>query len=347
MKVYVIILNFNNWQDTIQCVLSVLNGSYADFQIVIIDNKSKNNSEKMILNWLNGDLDIAPDHILTKENELKIINGPLPYIIYDEGKKINRNYKKELSVINKFNSLNRAFTLKNPILFIQTGFNLGFAGGNNIFIKSLIESKECAFTFLLNPDVILDINAIDELFNKYKSKIDSLFISGVTIFNYYDLNQKLSNGGVRLYKSVGFLRNSIKYNKKIDYIYGGALFTNINTFKNVGPLPEEYFLYWEEADWCKKANLNGAKYYLSDKSKCYDKVGSSIGRGYVAEYYFTRNAFIFYKKYYPYFIVNLFLFQILRFLIKILKLKLNQAKGILDAMNDFVFNKRRNAIKKL
>ena len=345
MKVYVIILNFNNWQDTVQSVLSVLNGSYADFQIVIIDNNSQNNSQKMILNWLNGDLNIEPDNIITKEDKPKILKGPLPYIIYNEGKRINRDYKKELSATDNFNSSSKGFNMKNPILFIQTGLNLGFSGGNNVFINSLINSKESAFIFLLNPDVILDRNVIHELCNRYKSKINSLFISGISIFNYFDLNQKLSNGGARLYKSIGFVRHVTKYNGKIDYIYGGALFTNISTFKNIGPLPEEYFLYWEEADWCKKAKLNGAKYYLSDKSKCYDKVGSSIGRGYIAEYYFTRNSFVFYRKYYPYFIINLFLFQIVRLFIKILKFKPNQAKGIFDALNDFVFNKRRNAIK--
>jgi GT2 family glycosyltransferase len=43
-KIAVIVLNYNNWNDTIECVDSLLNNTYENFEVVIVDNKSTNDS---------------------------------------------------------------------------------------------------------------------------------------------------------------------------------------------------------------------------------------------------------------------------------------------------------------
>ncbi|PMP88652.1 MAG: glycosyltransferase family 2 protein, partial [Caldisphaera sp.] len=55
-KVYVIIVNYNNWPDTIECLESVLRSDYQNYQVIVVDNSSPNNSMDYIKLWANGNL---------------------------------------------------------------------------------------------------------------------------------------------------------------------------------------------------------------------------------------------------------------------------------------------------
>ena len=53
-KVYIIILNYNGWENTIECLESVLKIDYSNFQIIICDNNSTDNSFEKIIEWSEG-----------------------------------------------------------------------------------------------------------------------------------------------------------------------------------------------------------------------------------------------------------------------------------------------------
>ena len=48
----IIILNWNGWQDTIECLESLFKGTWQQFSVIIIDNGSKDNSLKKIISWV-------------------------------------------------------------------------------------------------------------------------------------------------------------------------------------------------------------------------------------------------------------------------------------------------------
>ena len=73
-KVYIIILNWNGWQDTIECLESLLKIDYPLFEIVLIDNGSNNNSVEKILLWLKEN-DISIKRDLEKNSEFPEIRG--------------------------------------------------------------------------------------------------------------------------------------------------------------------------------------------------------------------------------------------------------------------------------
>ncbi len=52
-KVYIIVLNYNGWKDTIACVSSLLSLNYDNYHVIILDNASTDESEKELLNWIN------------------------------------------------------------------------------------------------------------------------------------------------------------------------------------------------------------------------------------------------------------------------------------------------------
>jgi GT2 family glycosyltransferase len=47
-KVYIILFNFNNWQDTLECLESLLKIDYSNYHIIIVDNASTDNSVEYI-----------------------------------------------------------------------------------------------------------------------------------------------------------------------------------------------------------------------------------------------------------------------------------------------------------
>ena len=58
-KVYIIILNYNNYSDTLECIESVLKLNYASKKIIVIDNDSPNQSGEFIERWLKVTFNIA------------------------------------------------------------------------------------------------------------------------------------------------------------------------------------------------------------------------------------------------------------------------------------------------
>ncbi len=63
-KVYVIILNYNGWADTIECLESVLRNDYLNYQVIVLDNNSPNNSIEYIKAWAEGNVWLKSDHPL-------------------------------------------------------------------------------------------------------------------------------------------------------------------------------------------------------------------------------------------------------------------------------------------
>ncbi|MEO2082252.1 glycosyltransferase family 2 protein [Leeuwenhoekiella sp.] len=323
--IYVVILNYNSWQDTIECVESLLNSTYKNFQIILLDNKSPNDSEKKIRHYFEGSIDTQINASFFNA-KIKKRNAPLPYKFYN-----NENAHTEI-VLNE--SIKSNF-LKYPIIFIQTNENLGFAGGNNVALNVLLSATipDRAKVFLLNPDTFIETNCLEEL-----SQItNDFFIAGCAIKKYEDPLKLSFYGGYRFFKPFGIIRpiTNLRNRNKVDYIYGGALLTNIQTLRKNGLLPSEYFLYWEETDWSYKAQRESIELFLAEKAVVYDKVGTSTGRGYLAHYYYIRNGLKFYSKYLKHYLPTLIAFNVLRFLNKLRKGEWQSAKAIFDGSKDY------------
>lgn len=306
-KVYVVILNYQNWQDTLECLESVLHSSYRYFSVIVIDNNSQNNSLGNLTNWAQN---VQSDSKVTKESF-------------------------SYSLVNKENI--NDFTdpaLFNTLTFIQNDSNTGFAAGNNIALHIL--QNEDAYIWLLNPDMIVREDTMAELI-KFADKKDRHSIIGSVVKHYSGKNDILFYGGGRIL----FSSASIKWIKdpddiaSLDFISGGCLFTHTGNFKRNGLLPEKYFLYWEETDWCYNARQKGCSLDVCTTAVCYDKVSTIIGKGFLANYYYTLNGLRFtstIRK--PKKAIILFYLG-MRFLKRIITGKWASAKGLYKGARDF------------
>lgn len=252
-EVYVIILDWNGWQDTVECVESCLRLNYPNFSIIIVDNGSTDGSEAILRNRF-------PD-----------------------------------------------------IKLIQTGTNLGFAGGNNVGIKYAL-TADADYIWLLNNDTIVDQNSLIELINVAESN-GKIGVVGSKIYYYNDIDKIWFAGGRMNYittdcSHIGYSkRDNGQYDeiKKVDYITGCSLLIKRNVILEVGVMDERYFLLVEEAEWQERIKRRGYKTVFVPKSKIWHKVSQSIGEDSLMwKYYLTRNSLLFSMQHYRlYFIIAL------------------------------------------
>ncbi len=331
-QVYIIILNYNRWSDCIECIEDIFKSTYSNYQIVLIDNNSPNNSINFIESWAKGDLKFdIPDNIPLKNLYYPEIKKPIPYIIYSKTEAENGgNTEKE----KELKSLNSELKI-NPLIIIQTGENIGFGAGNNVALRMILKRNDGDYIWLLNPDRVIENNTLDNLIKFANSNQNSII--GLTVKDYLFPEKIIFYGGSKINPYLGTITHITKKENldTIDFISGGSLLTCTNNFKINGLLPEEYFLYWEETDWCTKAKMNNIKLSVCLDAVSYDKGSTSIGKGYLAEYYYTHNALKYFYKYNKTKIKFILLANILRITKRFYKLKFQNISAIIKAISDF------------
>ncbi len=196
--------------------------------------------------------------------------------------------------------------------------NPGFAGGMNIGIKKALKQK-ADYVLLLNNDVIVSPNFLKELV-KAGEKDKKIGILGPI-------------GG----KINWLYTKGIHVTKNNDYISGVCMLVKGSVIEKIGLMPEEYFLYFEDVDWCLRARKAGYKCVLVPKSKIYHKVSQSTSEeSFLYIYYHFRNGLLLSKNNAPFFIK--FLAYFVSFLIyakQLIKSPSKWTKGIKTGIKDF------------
>ncbi len=297
-KIYIAILNFNGWKDTIECLESVLKTDYPNFQIIVLDNDSTNNSLKFITNWANGVQDVLySDNSQLKHLSQPPITKPLEYVVYNKSDALKGGEK------------NKEKLYKNPIIFIQSGENNGFASGNNIGIKYALAKNDFDYIWLLNNDTVVNKNTLS-LFINNLGECGSVGIYGNVLEDYYHPSMSKTYGRyLNPYLGTSHSINNKINLDKINFISGASMLITRECIERVGLLPEDYFLYYEETDYCFKAKECGFKLKVITESVTYHKEGTSTSLGsknIKMDLLFHSNRLKFSKKYLSYvFIVKL------------------------------------------
>ena len=180
--------------------------------------------------------------------------------------------------------------------------NLGYAGGNNIGIERALENN-ADFVWILNPDIRLERETLPILLKTIQAN-ERLAAVGPRILKRNKRNEIFSDGGIVLMNekcsTIHKHSNTIssdytpELDYKISYIDGCCILINCKAISEVGKLPEEYFLYFEETDWCMQAFKKD--YELAVNSHALAFCGNS-DKGKIYNYYTTRNRLLFSKKF--------------------------------------------------
>jgi len=243
-RVCIILVNWNGWQDTLACVESCRTLSYPNFEMVVIDNGSTDDSVARIRKRF-------PD-----------------------------------------------------VRIITAGANLGFAGGNNLGITWALE-RGASYVWLLNNDTVVEETSLSALVEALERN-PSAGIVGSKIY-FFDRPATLWFAGGFVSPSRGWTyhrgegeRDNGQYDSEedIDYATGASLLVRREAVEQIGPMSEDYFLYWEETDWCERARQAGWRVVYVPTSRIWHKVGASIAddRSHLRARYEGRNRVLFYQR---------------------------------------------------
>lgn len=187
------------------------------------------------------------------------------------------------------------------VVFIQSEQNLGFAGGNNIGIKR----AKGELIFLVNNDTELPDGCIEGLIDVFHLHADAGAVSPKFHFFYTPgIIEYAGRGKVNIFsgrnKTVGRDEKDVgQYNAIVEtyYAHGGGMMVPRYVIDKAGLLPEQYFLYYEELDWCERIRDQGFKIYCQQKALILHKESSTTGNeSPFRTYYVTRNRILFMRR---------------------------------------------------
>jgi GT2 family glycosyltransferase len=187
------------------------------------------------------------------------------------------------------------------VIVIENKQNLGFAKGNNIGINYALK-KHADYIFVLNPDTKIEKDTIKNLLLVMEKNRDV----GIVGPKIYTFEKRIwSCGGILERKrfSAGLIgfgeEDNGQYDgeTEVDYISGAAMFVRRSTFEEIGLLPENYFLYYEDVEFSLRAKRAGLKVYFTPTAIVYHDWSSYIGKtSPMKDYYMARNHLLFVER---------------------------------------------------
>jgi GT2 family glycosyltransferase len=209
------VLNWNGWQDTLDCLDALARTEYPDLSVIVVDNGSTNDS-------------------------VARIHEGFPQI---------------------------------PL--IQTGRNLGFAGGVNAGIRRAL-AQSVDFVWLLNNDATPRPDALAALVAKATS--DPRFGAVGSVLLYSDNPAKVQawgGGRVNCWTGYSFHATGPREDSWFDYITAASVLLSRRALEDIGLLDEGFFLYWEDSDLSFRLRKRGWKLGVSVNSTVLHKENAS------------------------------------------------------------------------
>lgn len=166
-KIAIIILNYNSWSDTIDCIEALLKVYYSEYLIIVVDNGSVDNSVEKIKSWAIRNMKSDAAYTIKKNS-----------LYFTE-------YEKEVAEkggIPELENELQKYPSDKKIVLIKNKENLGYSAGNNVGIRYAIK-KNADAVLIINPDVrIRDPHALATMVETLFSR-DDIFIVGPNVID--------------------------------------------------------------------------------------------------------------------------------------------------------------------
>ncbi|WP_215229181.1 glycosyltransferase family 2 protein [Erythrobacter sp. 3-20A1M] len=293
----VILVNYRGAHDTIECLASLFSGDTIPY-VIVADNASGDGSVDRITAWADG------------EGSVPVANPAHANEAYD---RIERPIAYEVLGPDELQE-----GVRKPLTVIETGGNLGFAGGNNRGLELALNNPEIDILWLLNNDTIVEADTVRKLREAFVSAPQHAML-GTPIRLYHDRDRHQLLNGMRFDKWTGaaagigggspidgpFDRDAVI--AQSDFVCGASLAVTRDFVEDVGLLEERFFLYYEEIDWAMRARGRHQTGF-ADQAVVYHKEGASAGsasrlsrraRSPLSEYHHIRSKMIFCRKHFP------------------------------------------------
>lgn len=309
LTVLAVVVNWNGWRDTLDCIDSVFGAARRPEQIVVCDN---------------GSMDASVESL-----ESALAQRGISSTTFDSPAQLFAAGVPESSVV-----------------IVRCGENLGYAGANNIAIRYALERRDVQYVWILNNDVTVDRSALEKMLALAESD-SAIGIVGARLLRADARETIQAMGGGYIIPVIchdtqlGAGRPSSCYGNEpiaLDHLIGASLLVRAAAIASIGPIDASYFLYREETDWCIRMRRNGWKLYCCAGANVWHKQSGSIGfKSPLHDYYAVRNMLRLVRKFYPAYLPTAFLYFSARALIpKLARLQFARLKAVFEAMRDFM-----------
>lgn len=191
------------------------------------------------------------------------------------------------------------------IRFFHTGKNLGFAGGNNVGIKN----AQGKYIYLINNDTEVGSHLLEPIVEIFEKDPKVGMVSSKIL--YFDHKEIIQYAGSTELNSITTRNKTLgdgeedqgqyDYTANTAFIHGASMMVSRAVIEDIGLMWDDFFLYYEEYDWCQRCKKAGYKIIYCGLSYIYHKESMSTGKNSpLKTFYLTRNRLIFARRNYSF-----------------------------------------------
>jgi GT2 family glycosyltransferase len=275
-RVTCVVLNWNGWRDTLDCLAALKECSYRHLDVVVVDNGS------------------------TDESVARI-----------------RTANPDLTVL-------------------QTGANLGFAGGNNVGLRYALRTG-AGYVWLLNNDTQPAPNALSALMDRALTDRRIGAVGSVCYYTNQPGSVQIWAGG-RVNLWIGYSPNTDKPHDDtwFHWLNGTSLLFCRAALEDVGLLDQRFFLYWEDVEIGLRLRKRGWRLAAAPESKVLHKVSASTNKNkLMLDRFATASGMRVLKLYSPAPRLAMCVFLIIRFARRLLILQFPRCKSVWEGIQDY------------
>jgi GT2 family glycosyltransferase len=325
---WIILLNWNGWKDTIECLESVFRLNCASVGVMVCDNGSTDGSLEQIKAWARGEIRAQSGN----PQLAHLISPPVPKPI--ACREITRN-EAESSAPHRDARL----------IMVQNGGNIGFPAGNNVGLRHALRDPEARYFWMLNNDTVVDPAALSAMIRPMEQD-PKIGLCGCLNLDYANPELVQAQGGLGYNLWMGRSRaqavrtvNELTPRPpRIDYVNGASMVASRAFLEQVGLMEESYIHYFEETDWAMRARGRFTLGYARE-SVIYHKLGMALGssadrakRSLRSEGLAARSRILFTRRFVPYALPSVVLFTCLSAVHRLTRGDIERFKTILRWM---------------
>jgi GT2 family glycosyltransferase len=277
-RVCIVIPNYNGWRDTIECLESVYRITYPNYDVIVVDNASQDESIQKIREYCAGQIKVVTQFVADVGEK-----APIQLIEYATTER-DTIVTYDHSANKQDGSANSLPCLR--LILIKNDTNSGFTGANNIAVRYALETLNPRYILLLNNDTAVDSTFLDQLIKV--AEMDSrIALVQSKLLNYDDLTIDYAGlicdvfGWPRARGRAE--RDTGQYDQLADSgffcVCAACLLVSRDFLLELGNqcFDEHLFAYFEDVDLSWAARLFGHKIIYCPTSICYHK-GSKTSR---------------------------------------------------------------------
>ncbi len=266
----IVILNWNGWRDTIECLESLQCLAYPNYQMIVVDNGSLDGSVEKIKAWARGRVPVQAPSLIG--------SAPKPVTVIE--------YSRDEAEAGGTASLEAhiaALEAPRRLVLIQNAANLGFAAGTNVGFRYALKGNY-QYIGPLNNDTVVPPDFLTRLIATLEDHQQFVAVSPKIVYQDDPARIFWAGGWIRLWRSgVRYLGHqqadgdAWRGIRHTDFVSGCCFLARRRLLEAVGCFDEDFFFGYEEVAYSYAAKTRGFRVGVNLDVLIYHKHGRSYG----------------------------------------------------------------------